>query len=35
MPGTGNLLTDRRSREAAAIRAASRFGLCVQDASQP
>jgi len=31
----GGLLTGRRSRKAAAIRAAGRFGLCVQDASPP
>ncbi len=29
------VLTGRRSRKAAAIRAAGRFGLCVQDASPP
>lgn len=29
------VLTDRRSRKAAAIRAAGRFGLCVQEASLP
>jgi hypothetical protein len=29
------VLTGRRSPKAAAIRAAGRFGLCVQDASPP
>ena len=29
------MLTGRRSHKAAAIRAAGRFGLCVQDASPP
>ncbi len=29
------MLTGRRSRKAAAIRAAGRFGVCVQDASPP
>jgi nitroimidazol reductase NimA-like FMN-containing flavoprotein (pyridoxamine 5'-phosphate oxidase superfamily) len=31
--GLLTVLTGRRSRKAAAIRAAGRFGLCVQDAS--
>ena len=33
--GLLTVLTGRRSRKAAAIRAASRFGLCVQDDSPP
>jgi nitroimidazol reductase NimA-like FMN-containing flavoprotein (pyridoxamine 5'-phosphate oxidase superfamily) len=33
--GLLTLLTGRRSRKATAIRAAGRFGLCVQDASPP
>ena len=33
--GLLTVLTGRRSRKAAAIRAAGRFGLCVQDASPP
>ena len=33
--GPLTVLTGRRSRKAAAIRAAGRFGLCVQDASPP
>src|ERR1700727_4746 len=33
--GAVTVLTGRRSRKAAAIRAAGRFGLCVQDASPP
>jgi len=33
--GLLTVLTGRRSRGAAAIRAAGRFGLCVQDASPP
>ncbi len=33
--GLVTVLTGRRSRKAAAIRAAGRFGLCVQDASPP
>jgi PPOX class probable F420-dependent enzyme len=33
--GQLTVLTGRRSRKAAAIRAAGRFGLCVQDASPP
>ena len=33
--GPLTILTGRRSRKAAAIRAAGRFGLCVQDASPP
>ena len=33
--GLVTVLTGRRSRKAAAMRAASRFGLCVQDASPP
>ena len=33
--GLVTVLTGRRSRKAAAMRAAGRFGLCVQDASPP
>jgi nitroimidazol reductase NimA-like FMN-containing flavoprotein (pyridoxamine 5'-phosphate oxidase superfamily) len=33
--GLLTVLTGRRSRKAAAIRGAGRFGLCVQDASPP
>ena len=33
--GLVTVLTGRRSRKAAAIRAAGRFGLCAQDASPP
>ena len=33
--GLLTVLTGRRSRKAAAIRAAGRFGLCVQDGSPP
>jgi PPOX class probable F420-dependent enzyme len=33
--GLLTVLTGRRSRKAAAIRAAGRFGLCVQDATPP
>jgi nitroimidazol reductase NimA-like FMN-containing flavoprotein (pyridoxamine 5'-phosphate oxidase superfamily) len=33
--GLLTVLTGRRSRKATAIRAAGRFGLCVQDASPP
>src|SRR5437763_13985213 len=33
--GLLTVLTGRRSRKAAAIRAAGRFGVCVQDASPP
>jgi len=33
--GLLTVLTGRRSRKAAAIRAAGRFGLCVQEASLP
>ena len=33
--GLVTVLTGRRSRKAAAIRAAGRFGLCVQDGSPP
>lgn len=33
--GLLTVLTGRRSRKAAAIRAAGRFGLCAQDASPP
>lgn len=33
--GPLTVLTGRRSRKAAAIRAAGRFGLCVQDGSPP
>jgi hypothetical protein len=33
--GLLTVLTGRRSRKAAAIRAAGRFGLCVQDVSPP
>jgi len=33
--GLVTVLTGRRSRKAAAIRAACRFGLCAQDASPP
>jgi PPOX class probable F420-dependent enzyme len=33
--GLVTVLTGRRSRKAAAIRAAGRFGVCVQDASPP
>ena len=33
--GLVTVLTGRRSRKAAAIRAAGRFGLCVQDTSPP
>jgi hypothetical protein len=33
--GLVRVLTGRRSRKAAAIRAAGRFGLCAQDASPP
>ena len=33
--GLLTVLTGRRSRKAAAIRAAGRFGLCIQDASPP